>query len=672
MIFRYVFCLVLSASAFCELSARSVENTSVGNVVDFTDAVQGHKAPFTIEKSPGRYAVFTKSGTSREPRFTDHTGRTGDYYRITDADGRVVDTLSVERGLFGDKVYVFSPYDNMDSVAAVVGRVDRRLFGHEMDSDRYALLFRPGDYREAGLINVPFYVHIAGLGATPYDVKVDNIHTPPHLRDGNGTCTFWRSVENLSVIGPATYDEDECFKWAVSQAAPMRRVYSTRNLRTQWANGWVSGGYAADCRFDAPAGSDHQQQWYYRNSVLAKGRGDYREEKYNYCFQGVIIGPEADSSSYTDNWDRGGNVTMVPSTPIISEKPFVCIGPDGRYKVFRPALRHDACGLSYSEDNPGAGRYMDILDEFDVIRPGATAADMNRSLAVGRSLLITPGMYELESPLIVSRPGTVVLGLGWATLIPAAGSEGAMVIEDVDDVAVASLLFDAHYSSDTMLKVGRTRSGISHNGHPTVLSDLFFRIGGFQPGPVHVDNAVEINSNDVVGDHFWIWRADHGVPNSVGWNVNTAPHGLVVNGDGVTVYGLFNEHFQQYQTLWNGENGQIYFYQCETPYDSPDQQSYMSEGGTRAGYAAYKVADHVKSHRAVALGIYDVLVNEIMIENSVEVPDTPGVDVYHVCNNSLSSGPRRGFRFVINGLGKSTYDTYRDNLVKVNDYRRGE
>ncbi|MDE6843540.1 MAG: glycoside hydrolase family 16, partial [Muribaculaceae bacterium] len=175
---------------------------------------------------------------------------------------------------FGEKVIIFSPDDPVDSITNAIDRVNARLFGKEMDSDRYAILFKPGDYREAGLINIPFYVHVAGLGATPYDVKVSNIHTPPHLRDGNGTCTFWRSLENLSVIGPETYNEPETFKWAVSQAAPLRRVYSTRTMRNQWENGWVSGGFTADCRFEAPAGSDHQQQWYTRNSILRKGRGD--------------------------------------------------------------------------------------------------------------------------------------------------------------------------------------------------------------------------------------------------------------------------------------------------------------------------------------------------------------------------------------------------------------
>jgi hypothetical protein len=60
-----------------------------------------------------------------------------------------------------------------------------------------------------------------------------------------------------------------------------------------------------------------------------------------------------------------------------------------------------------------------------------------------------------------------------------------------------------------------------------------------------------------------MWRADHGAGAS--WYDNMAQNGLVVNGDRVTAYGLFVEHYQQYQVLWNGNNGRTYFYQSELP-----------------------------------------------------------------------------------------------------------
>ena len=95
----------------------------------------------------------------------------------------------------------------------------------------------------------------------------------------------------------------------------------------------------------------------------------------------------------------------------------------------------------------------------------------------------------------------------------------------------------------------------------------------------------------------------------------------------------------------------------------------MSEHGTRDGYAAYKVASHVKHHYATAFGIYDVLHREIRIHSSVEVPEqAPDVRLHHICNNSLSSPPNRGIGFVVNNLVKSTYNTFRDNRTYLVDF----
>ena len=77
----------------------------------------------------------------------------------------------------------------------------------------------------------------------------------------------------------------------------------------------------------------------------------------------------------------------------------------------------------------------------------------------------------------------------------------------------------------------------------------------------------------------------------------------MVNGNNVTLYGLFVEHHQQFQVLWNGERGRTYFYQSEIPYDPPDQASYTSAPGVK-GWASYKVADSVTHHEAWGLGVY--------------------------------------------------------------------
>ena len=100
---------------------------------------------------------------------------------------------------------------------------------------------------------------------------------------------------------------------------------------------------------------------------------------------------------------------------------------------------------------------------------------------------------------------------------------------------------------------------------------MFFRIGGATPGKA--TTSLVVNSDNVILDDIWAWRADHG--NGVGWTANTADTGLIVNGDNVTAYGLFVEHYQKYEVIWNGENGKVIFFQNEMPYDPPSQAAWM-------------------------------------------------------------------------------------------------
>ena len=167
--------------------------------------------------------------------------------------------------------------------------------------------------------------------------------------------------------------------------------------------------------------------------------------------------------------------------------------------------------------------------------------------------------------------------MGLATLEAVDGNI-CMETKDVSGIKICGLLFDAgEKKSETMLKVGSEKSDVFHEDDPICLSDVYFRVGGGKYAG-KTDNCITINSNNVLGDNLWVWRADHS--DNVGWNVNTAPNGIIINGDDVTMYGLFVEHFQKYQTIWNGNNGRLYFYQSEMPYDVPKQKAYMSHNGT--------------------------------------------------------------------------------------------
>jgi hypothetical protein len=321
--------------------------------------------------------------------------------------------------------------------------------------------------------------------------------------------------------------------------------------------------------------------------------------------------------------------TKVEQTPVVREKPFLEVDGKGRWVVCVPELRKKSIGITWHGGST-PGRVIP-LEQFYIAHPGDTAANVNAQLARGKHILFTPGIYDLNEPIRVTHADTVVLGLGYATLRPIHGT-AAMTVAEADGIDIGGLLFDAGPEvSPVLLEVGAKGSGARHEKNPIVLHDVFFRVGGAGVG--RTKGNLRINSNDVIVDHTWIWRADHG--NGVGWTSNISDNGLEVNGNDVTVYGLLVEHHQQFQVLWNGERGRTYFYQSEIPYDPPDQPSYTSAPKTN-GWASYKVADSVTSHEAWGLGIYSVFLKpHVVLSRAIEVPLKPGVRFHHMITVAL-------------------------------------
>jgi hypothetical protein len=409
-------------------------------------------------------------------------------------------------------------------------------------------------------------------------------------------------------------------QWAVSQAAPFRRMHIEGNLVLHQNRGWASGGWMSDALIDGIMDSGSQQQWIARNSEWRSWTGS----NWNMVFVGDVAPPAGEwpSPAYT----------KVARVPIVREKPFLYVDAQGNYFVRIPELRANSAGITW-RDGITPGRSIP-LDRFYIAHPGDTAAALNAELARGKHLLITPGIYELTEPIRVTRPGTIVLGLGFATLKPVNGT-AALTTADVDGVILAGLLVDAGPAqSPVLVEIGPSGSHADHSHNPISLHDVFFRVGGAGVGRATVD--LRINANDTLIDHTWIWRADHGIA-GVGWDQNLSANGLVVNGNRVTAYGLFVEHHQQYQVLWNGNAGRTYFYQSEIPYDPPDQASYSSGAGVN-GWASYKVADRVTTHEAWGLGIYSVFRHpNVVLTRAIEVPRVPGVRFHHMITVALDN-----------------------------------
>ncbi|GIH63908.1 discoidin domain-containing protein [Microbispora siamensis] len=516
-------------------------------------------------------------------------------------------------GDLGPNVKVFDPSMSSASIQSTLDTIFKQQESNQFGSQRYALLFKPGTY--SGLnAQIGFYTSIAGLGQSPDNVTINgDITVDAGWFNGNATQNFWRSAENLAVVPVNGTD-----RWAVAQAAPFRRIHVRGGLNlAPNGYGWASGGYIADSKIDGTVGPYSQQQWFTRDSTI----GGWTNGVWNMVFSGVVGAP---AQSFPNP-----PYTTLATSPVTREKPYLYVDSGGAYRVFVPSLRTNSSGVSWAN---GATPGTSIpLTQFYVAKPSDSAATLNQALSQGLNLLFTPGVYHLDQTLNVTRADTVVLGLGYATLIPDNGVV-AMNVADVDGVKIGGLLFDAGtVNSPVLLRVGPDGASASHAANPTSIQDVFFRIGGAGPGSA--TTSLVVNSNNTIIDHIWAWRADHGA--GVGWNTNPADTGLIVNGDNVTAYGLFVEHYKKYEVIWNGQGGKTIFFQNELPYDPPNQASWMN-GSTR-GYAAYKVADGVTSHEAWGMGSYCNFSTDpsIVAERGFEAPNRSGVKFHDLLTVSL-------------------------------------
>jgi len=509
--------------------------------------------------------------------------------------------------IFGPNVYVFTPSTPISTINSTLATLAGNA---QFSTNRYAVFFQPGTY--SGVESqVGYYMSVAGLGEEPTSTAITNGYLTVNTTDSNGNLTtnFWRSIENMEMSLPAGDVE----QWCVSQGADFRRMDINDSVElTNTDCGEASGGFIGDSVITGDIQSCSQQQWYTRNTNFAGWTGNL----WNMTFSGDNGAPAA-------AWGGGGNnYCVLATTPVVREKPFLYQDGSGNYWVFSPTLRTNSVGPSWTSTNPGPGNSL-AISTFFIATPSSTLAQINAALAAGENLILTPGIYQYSGAINVTNPNTVVLGLGYADLVPQTGT-AAMTVADVDGVQLAGFLIDAGpVNSPVLLQIGvKGASRVSHASNPTSISDVNFRIGGATAGTATV--ATEIDSDNVIIDNMWSWRADHGADAT--WTGNVAMNGLVVNGDNVTALGLAVEHYEAEQVVWNGEGGETIFYQSEMPYDVPDQAAWMN--GSLDGYASYNVGPSVTTHLAYGLGVYsyfDVAGVTIFSNSGIAAPVATGV-----------------------------------------------
>ncbi len=569
-------------------------------------------------------------------------------------------------------VMVFHPGDEVDKITDKIKPTEDptkefKLNGtiqtthtteHHFSTKRYALLFAPGEYKNCSF-EVGYYVQVAGLGRTATgeeavrftadDGKESGPYVPALNKDlketnGWGLCldTFWRMAENFS---------SESTMWAVSQAAPLRRVHIRNTLDLGDGAAYASGGFLANAQVDGACDYCTQQQWFNRAVHFNDGT---KNGAWNIVFSGCTgVVPAAGKVPKRDL------VVTVEETPRVRlEKPYIVMTESGDYELHIPKFTTEATTgaqldgsntevrcfskvkvgkaiLPLDEDGNYAEYDDDKYNELTESDEKLTL-ELQKALDEGKDLVLSPGIYFLTQPLVVKKTNQVILGIGLATLVAPqdgspcirvqAGTPGVKIASVVLEASVQKEPFSCHANADKVRslidfgEVNKTDPGDASN--PGLLSDIFTRVGGSNlDRTVTTDAMVRIFSGNVVGDNLWLWRADHvrlrpGEPpeqpndpnlplyHQVGWELEEdgerklideciCKNALVVEGNDVSIYGLFAEHTVEDQVIWKGENGNVSFFQCELPYDVDEF--------THTGYHVHR---DVESHTARGIGVY--------------------------------------------------------------------
>jgi hypothetical protein len=569
---------------------------------------------------------------------------------------------------FGPNVCVFTDamsqaaiQKDLDSIATQQVPV-----ASQFSSQRYAVLFRPGTYGSAAtplVFQVGYYTQVAGLGAMPQDTVVNgaidvfNNMCTAGTQDCNSDDNFWRSLSNLTLnvdlpssppaYAPPIVDPfgagctNSAEMWSASQAAPIRRAIINGSVVFQdycANNNFASGGFIADSKVSGSLNFFGNQQFLVRNSAIG-GAAGCPNGLWNMVYSGVQGAP---APVFTGQCQQN---TVLPTSPVTEEEPFLFTDSSGNYNVFVPAVQHGSSGPSWA-GGQGAGKTLP-LSKFFVASPGMSGAAITAALAQGKDLILSPGVYNLDQPIVVPHPDTVVLGLGLATLVPQHGN-AAMIVVRNSGVKLSGLIIDAGpVNSPVLLSVGTP--GPSDSGNPDVIQDVYFRVGGAETTPTSASVSLLDNASNSIIDDVWAWRADHG--NAVGWTQNTAATGLVVTGSGVTAYGLAVEHYQKNEVVWSGQGGTDIFFQNELPYDPPSQADWMASP-TQNGYPAFLVSPNVKTFQGYGMGSYVVFIQTTATLHDAEAfqaPHAPGVQFHNVFGVWISGSG--GLDSIVNGVG---------------------
>jgi hypothetical protein len=337
-----------------------------------------------------------------------------------------------------DGIKVLSPSNK--TAQEVITQIYSTQKTGQFNAERFAILLTNGTYHDLD-IPVGYYTHVMGVGVNPADVIVKSVRSEDCGLGGGATQNFWRAAEGITVT------ESSC-TWAVSQACPIRRMIYNGDL---WLSEdgpphWSSGGFMSDVVVKGKLHTGTQQQWFFRNTDL-QGGVDYSDSGWNLVFVGTTGAP---AKSSTDKKDQ---VTTVAKSPKTAEKPYLIQEKGGSWSIAVPKFVSSPTAGATADHGAMIGAKLSISDSTDaadgdvfVARADKhDAAAINKGIKGKKGLLLTPGIYDCATPIEITEPGFVVLGIGFPTLVATNRGEAALkvIAQPTAGVRIAGILFEA-------------------------------------------------------------------------------------------------------------------------------------------------------------------------------------------------------------------------------------
>ena len=571
----------------------------------------------------------------------------------------------------------FEVFDSSDSsnIQMTVDDIYHKQRFNEFGSKGYALLFMPNDDNSQANYNldikVGYSTQVLGLGTNPDQVHITGAVRTEDAPGGGmqpgALDNFWRSVENVYITpteGGKAIDNftADTNVWAVSQAAPMRRVHIDGNL-SFYEHGYSSGGFLANSLISGQVITGTQQQWF----AMKNKYGNWGAGNYNMVFT-ANDGPTPTKGNFD-------NTVISSAAQKTRTKPYLAV-KNGKLGVIIPnLLDKNTIGTDWENQN-NIGTFVEVNQNNFVVPSNNDADNIQNSLKNANDgwhiAILTPGEYQLNKTVTVDNDKTLILGVGMPVIKDKSGISTPLVqtTSSKDTILAGFLIAGSDATANTtLMTIGDATSSQNNSAdNPNILFDIFCRVGG--PGPKDTlekaDTCLKINDNDTIGSNIWLWRADHdfsGTLENTSWNKNTANHGLIINGDNVGMYGLFVEHFQKEQTIWDGKNGTLNFYQSELPYDPTSQNAWNykdEQGNVRLGYPSLLINKNATEFKAKGLGIYAVFINipqgatpNYMFADNAIVDNSPVSDFTHMVTAFFSGtiGYITGINNIINDHG---------------------